>query len=98
MEEISSSFIWDFEKELTNIYKHGVDFVTAAKAFKDPRRKIYIDSKHSKKEERFFCIGKVEDRILTVRFTYRHGKIRIIGAGYWRKGEQYYEKADKRSK
>ena len=98
MEETSSSFIWDFEKELTNIYKHGVDFVTAAKAFKDPKRKIYIDSKHSKKEERFFCIGKVEDRILTVRFTYRHGKIRIIGAGYWRKGEQYYEKTDKRCK
>ena len=92
MEKCSSSFIWDFEKELTNIYKHGADFVTAAKAFKDPNRKIYIDSKHSKKEERFFCIGKVGSRILTVRFTYQHGKIRIIGAGYWRKGERYYEK------
>ena len=98
MEEHSSSFIWDFEKELINIYKHGVNFVTAAKAFNDPKRKIYIDSKHSKKEERFFCIGKVEDRVLTVRFTYRTGKIRIIGAGYWRKGEQYYEKEEKRSK
>lgn len=92
MAKNSSSFIWDFEKELVNIYKHGVDFVTASKAFKDPKRKIYIDSKHSKKEERFYCVGIVEDRILTVRFTYRSGKIRIIGAGYWRKGERYYEK------
>ncbi|MCX5703542.1 MAG: BrnT family toxin, partial [Candidatus Omnitrophica bacterium] len=48
--------------------------------------------KHTEKEERFFCIGKVEDRILTVRFTYRGNKIRIFGAGLWRKGKWYYEK------
>ena len=98
MEKDSSSFTWYFEKELANIYKHGVDFITASKAFKDPKRKIYIDSRHSEKEERFFCIGKVGKRVLTVRFTYRNGKIRIIGAGYWRKGERYYEKEDNRSK
>jgi len=91
MGEDRSSFIWDHEKEFLNIAKHGVDFLTAARAFKDPVRKIYADSKHSKKEERLFCIGKVDDKILTVRFTYRSGKIRIIGAGYWRKGEKYYE-------
>ncbi len=94
----TSSFVWDLKKELSNIHKHGVDFVTAAKTFKDRKRKIYIDSKHSKKEERFFCIGKVGDKILTVRFTYRKGKIRIFGAGYWRKGERYYEKEDNRFK
>ena len=44
------------------------------------------------KEPRYFCIGKVDDRILTVRFVYRNNKIRIIGAGYWRKGRKYYEK------
>lgn len=98
MKENPGSFIWDFEKELANINKHGVDFVTASKAFKDHKRKIYIDSKHTKEEERFFCIGKVGNKILTVRFTYRSGKIRIIGAGYWRKGEQYYEKKDDRCK
>ena len=86
------SFIWDFEKETFNIHKHGIDFVTASKAFKDPKRKIYMDSKHSEREERFFCIGKVGDKVLTIRFTYRGGKIRIFGAGYWRKGERYYEK------
>ena len=84
------SFVWDFDKEADNIGKHGVDFITAVKAFKDINRKIYIDSKYSKEEERFFCIGKVEGKILTVRFTYREGKIRIIGAGYWRKGARYY--------
>jgi len=79
-------------KELINIHKHRIDFYTAAKVFKDPKRKIYIDSKHSKQEERLFCIGSLGSKMLTVRFTYRRGKIRIFGAGYWRKGVQYYEK------
>ena len=86
------SFEWDPEKERINIYKHGIDFVTAAEAFKDPRRKLIIDSKHSKTEERLFCIGKAGDKILTVRFTCRGQKIRIIGAGCWRKGASHYEK------
>ena len=87
-----SGFTWDLRKELNNIAKHGVDFITAAKAFKDPGRGIYTDARHSERESRFFCIGKVGGRVLTVRFTYRAGKIRIIGAGYWRKGARYYEK------
>jgi uncharacterized protein len=29
---------------------------------------------------------------MTVRFTYRDDVIRIIGAGYWRKGKSIYEK------
>ena len=91
MEDGITSFTWDDEKELANIEKHGVDFGTAAGVFFDPGRKIYVDSKHSSMEERYFCIGKVAGKVLTVRFTYRYGKIRVIGAGYWRKGEKYYE-------
>lgn len=30
--------------------------------------------------------------VLTVRFTYREGRARIIGAGYWRK--KAYERAE----
>lgn len=90
----AGSFVWDYDKELRNIRKHGVDFATASRAFEDPKRKIFQDAKHSTGEERFFCIGRVEDRILTVRFTYRDGKIRIIGAGCWRKGVRYYEQEE----
>lgn len=61
-------FVWDPRKEWVNILKHGVDFARASRAFLDPNRKIYIDSKHRADEERFFCIGKVEEKILTVRF------------------------------
>lgn len=92
MDKIYGSFIWGRDKELANIHKHGVSFITACKAFKDAKRKIYIDSKHTKDEERLFCISKVEGKILTVRFIYREGMIRIFGAGYWRKGKEHYEK------
>ena len=88
-------FEWDLQKELFNIQKHGVDFDTAKKAFSDPNCRIIEDSEHSQFEERHFCIGLVEGRILTVRFIYREGRIRIFGAGYWREGRLLYEKKKK---
>ena len=94
MDRHFGSFVWDARKEAANLEKHGVDFETAARAFKDPQRKIYTDAEHSETEERLFCIGRVESKILTVRFTYREGEIRIYGAGYWREGRRYYEQAD----
>jgi len=94
MDRIIDKFIWDRGKESDNIRKHGINFSVASRVFLDPKRKVYIDSKHSKQEERFFCIGKVGNKIITVRFTYRQERIRIIGAGYWRKGKAHYEKED----
>ena len=91
-------FIWDPRKEIENIQKHGIDFETAELAFRDPKRKITHDSRHSQEEHRFFCIGKVAGKVLTVRFTYRGLDIRIIGAGYWRKGVSFYEKEEKRNR
>lgn len=92
MDRQLGGFVWDVGKEQANVRKHGVNFITASRAFLDPARKIFTDSKHSEKEHRFFCIGRVGNRILTVRFIYRERKIRIFGAGYWRKGRVYYEK------
>jgi len=85
-------FTWDAVKELENMAKHGVDFETAKQAFRDPARHIRHDPGHSREEDRFFCVGKVAEKILTVSFTYREEGIRIIGAGYWRKGKMIYEK------
>ena len=92
MEHKTGTFIWDTEREAANIAKHGIDFTIAKKVFFDTKRKIFIDSKHSAEEPRCFCIGKVNNRIITVRFVYRNSLIRIFGAGYWRKGKVYYEK------
>ena len=91
MDRQFGSFVWDAKKEEANIRKHGVDFETAARAFKDPARKIFADERHGRMEDRLFCIGKVEGEILTVRFLYRDDKVRIFGAGSWRKGRRYYE-------
>ena len=84
-------FDWDPAKDRTNRLKHGVDFATAQLAFADRSRVIAVDPRHSASEKRYFCFGKVGAGVLTVRFTYRAGVIRIIGAGYWRKGKQIYD-------
>ena len=88
----SPSFEWDDEKDRLNLEKHGVGFGLAQNAFLDPTRIIAEDLEHSAAEKRYFCIGAVEDGILTVRFTWRENRIRIFGAGYWRKGKELYEK------
>ena len=86
-------FEWDEAKGLENQRKHGVSFLEAQHAFLDQKRVIAEDLGHSQKEQRFYCFGQNQDKngILTVRFTYRSGCIRIIGAGYWRKGKKVYE-------
>ena len=84
-------FEWDDKKDAANRAKHGVSFYKAQFAFADPRRIVARDLSHSHSEARFYCFGEVEQGVLTVRFTYRGGVIRIIGAGYWRKGKAIYE-------
>lgn len=56
---------------------------------------ILEDLEHSDDEKRYYCLGNVAGGIMTVRFTYRKNKIRIIGAGYWRKGKNIYERENK---
>jgi hypothetical protein len=88
----STRFDWDPDKDAENQRKHGVSFIRAQHAFADTRRVIAKDLNHSQSEERFYCFGEVEGGILTARFTYRASVIRIIGAGYWRKGKAIYER------
>ncbi len=88
----NTDFEWDDQKDQLNQEKHGVSFVEAQKAFLDADRVIAEDVEHSHSEKRYYCFGQVGREVLTVRFTYRNKKIRIIGAGYWRKGRKIYEK------
>ena len=89
-----TTFEWDEAKGRANWVKHGVSFALAQQAFRDPQRVIAEDLEHSAEEPRYFCFGWVEGGVMTVRFTYRAGVIRIIGAGYWRKGRKIYEEAN----
>jgi uncharacterized DUF497 family protein len=93
--ENRSDFEWDSAKDELNQKKHGVSFSMAQLAFLDSNRVILEDMEHSNKEKRYYCLGRVSDGIMTVRFTYRKNRIRIIGAGYWRKGKKIYEKENK---
>jgi len=87
-------FNWDERKDAENRRKHGVAFASAREAFLVPARVIARDVAHSDAEERYYCIGRAGAGILTVRFTYRRGVIRIFGAGYWRRGRRIYEEAN----
>ena len=85
------TFEWDENKNAENIKRHNVSFNRAQMAFADPLAIINKDEKHSFEEQRYYCIGKVVDDIITVRFTLRNNNIRIFGAGIWRKQKKYYE-------
>ncbi|MET0045703.1 MAG: BrnT family toxin, partial [Candidatus Thiodiazotropha sp. 6PLUC3] len=56
-------------------------YLEAQHAFLDENRVIAKDLAHSQDEKRYYCLGLNEGKngILTVRFTYRSGRIRIIG-------------------
>lgn len=92
---MSTKFDWNHEKDQVNQRKHGVSFSLAQYAFADPDRVIARDREHSHEEFRYYCFGKVGAGIMTVRFTLRKGLIRIIGAGYWRKGKKIYERENR---
>lgn len=90
-----TTFEWDDLKDKDNQSKHKVSFSEAQMAFFDKQRVILEDLNHSHHEKRYYCIGRLNSDIITVRFTYRDHKIRIIGAGYWRKGKKIYEEKNK---
>ena len=89
-------FEWDLAKEQANIDKHGHTFSDAVEAFQDPKGIQLVDQKHSSKEKRFYWVGKANsDKILTVWFTRRRTRIRIIGCAEWRKFRSFYYEATK---
>lgn len=86
-------FECDRDKETLNLAKHGVDFSTVPVAFNVPKRILRTSRGRSSAEPRFQCVGFDGDKILTFTFTFtlRAGAVRVINAGYWRKGKTLYE-------
>lgn len=87
-------FQWNPAKESENLAKHGVSFTEAQKAFEDPKALVLFDAAHSTRTElRWWLLGRVGARVMLVRYTHRPvGIVRLIGAGYWKEGRDYYEK------
>jgi len=74
-------FVWDKGNIDKNLVKHKVDFREAEEIFFNKPVKFYPDKRHSQKEERFIALGITnKSRKLTIIFTKRKNKIRIISA------------------
>lgn len=76
-----TGFDWDKGNKEKNWKKHRVDFQESEEIFFNKPLEIFSDEKHSGKEKRFLAYGTTnKNRKLTVVFTLRKGKIRIISA------------------
>ena len=76
----TDAFEWDDAKAEANFRKHKVRFEHAAEACGDPFALIELDDSQDYGEDRFILIGQAADGVLTVVYTERHERIRIISA------------------
>jgi hypothetical protein len=76
---VALRFEWDEDKAEFNFKKHHVRFEEAKSVFGDPLAITIDDPDHSENEERFINIGSsASGRILTIVYTEREGRIRLI--------------------
>lgn len=89
------AFEWDKGNIDKNLKKHKITNKEAEEVFNDRSLKIFTDLKHSQKEQRFVVYGITsEKKNLTVVFTSRNRKIRVISTRVQNKKERsVYEKA-----
>src|ERR1035437_5659799 len=74
-------FEWDGGNKDKNFRKHGILNEEAESVFFDKNSLLADDLEHSKFEDRFQIVGKsAMEKLLTIFFTVRKNKIRIISA------------------
>jgi uncharacterized protein len=83
-------FEWDDEKASANIREHGVSFAQAVTAFGDPFAVEWIDERETYGEERSVLLGMVRGQVLTIVYTERGDRIRIISSWRATRHEQDY--------
>jgi uncharacterized protein len=81
-------FEWDARKARRNYQKHGVTFHAARRAFTDPFMVEILDEREDYGEARFLLIGMVDGQLLSVIYTERRGRFRLISARRATKDEQ----------
>ena len=79
------SFEFDQIRSISNLEKHGIDFVQAQKLWNDPDL-LEIPAKTSD-EPRFLLIGQINQKHWSAIITYRQSNIRIISVRRSRKEE-----------
>lgn len=88
-------FEWDKWNKNKNYEKHRVSWIECEEVFFNEPLYLFHDDKHSKKEERYYVLGRTNlQRLFFIVFTKRGDKIRIISARDMNKKERrtYYEK------
>ena len=92
---IDLDFEWDDIKAAENVRNHGLSFAQAALAFRDLFAVEWIDLREAYGEERIILLGVTGNQVLTVVYTERAERIRIISARRATKNEQdYYYRQD----
>ena len=75
-------FEWDAAKRLANFDKHRVDFEDIGPAFDDESALHVPDHRLDYGEERIIMIAKCNAAILSIVYTMRGEKTRLISARY----------------
>ncbi|MEG4344502.1 BrnT family toxin [Microcoleus sp. A003_D6] len=85
-------FEWDETKRLTNLSKHGLDFIDVPLVF-DGEIVTVEDERFSYGEQRFVTFGLLQGRVVAIVHTEREECTRIISARKATKYEQriYFE-------
>jgi uncharacterized protein len=85
-------FEWDDDKAAENLRLHSVSFEEAALAIRDPFSVEWFDTREAYGEERIALIGMSQGQLLTVIYTERGVRSRIISARKATRHEQddYY--------
>jgi uncharacterized DUF497 family protein len=76
----NDEFEWDDAKAEANLKKHKISFRAASRVFDDPLVLIEQDLAEDYGEDRFVAVGRVEGLLITVVFTERGERVRIVSA------------------
>jgi|AntAceMinimDraft_16_1070373.scaffolds.fasta_scaffold102663_2 uncharacterized DUF497 family protein len=86
-----TGFEWDEGNINKSKKKHNLEWWTIEEIFFNEPLAIFEDFMHSKKECRYYVLGKTDDNIkLFVVFTIRNKKTRVIAARKMNKKERMY--------
>jgi uncharacterized protein len=80
-------FEWDEEKRLSNITKHGFDFIGVETVF-DGEIVTIFDDRFDYNEKRFITFGLFDGRVIAVAHTENDTTIRIISMRKATKNEE----------
>jgi len=89
-----TGFDWDAGNQTKSVEKHSVSCDEAEQVFLNSPLKVLSDPVHSKAEPRLHAFGKTDaGRHLTIAFTIRGNRLRVISARPMHKNERKsYEK------